>query len=371
MYASKIGLTRIAKTLNGEGLPSPRSKAGWAPSAIREMLYRPLYRSEIVWNEYQKIERGGTKRRRRRGSAELIKLDAPDLRIISVDLWQRVHTRLKQVRNVFPRSSASNKSGQLLGRPAMRDFDSPYLLSGLDRCRSCGGPMDATGRDNGKRRRTYGCAYHQKRGASICKNGVRVDQDVLDTVLLQAISEALDERLAEDAIEKALARIRAGDETRLSRKSLIERELSLIEAYESNLVDAIGRGENMDPLLAKLREEEKRKKQLSEELAQLMRPAVIVEMDEARIKRDLQDRVKDTKNLLGRHPAQARQMLRTLLEEPLLCEAFEENGRKGYKVTGKGSYLRLYQVSLPPLVWCPQRDLPKGERRVCAFQSRF
>lgn len=68
MYSSKIGLTRIARILNAEGVPSPRSKAGWAPSAIREMLYRPLYRGEIVWNEYQKIERGGTKRRRRGGS---------------------------------------------------------------------------------------------------------------------------------------------------------------------------------------------------------------------------------------------------------------------------------------------------------------
>ena len=237
-------------------------------------------------------------------------------------------------------------------RPGMRDFDSPYLLSGLARCVTCGGPIDATGRDNGKNRRTYGCAYHRKRGASICKNGVRVDQDVLDMVLLQAISDALDERLAEDAIEKALPRIRTGDETRLSRKSLIERELSLIEAYENNLVDAIGRGDNMNPLLAKLSEEEKRKKLLIEELAQLMRPAVIVQIDEGRIKRDLQGRVKDTKNLLGRHPAQARQMLRKLLEEPLMCEAFEENGRKGYKVTGKGSYLRLLpsQLTTPCVV---------------------
>lgn len=39
----------------------------------------------------------------------------------------------------------------------------------------------------------------------------------------------------------------------------VERELSLIEAYESNLVDAIARGENMDPLLAKLRADEKQK----------------------------------------------------------------------------------------------------------------
>lgn len=56
MYSSKMGLTTIAKALNADGIPAPRTNSGWAPSAIREMLYRPLYRGQIVRNEYQKIE---------------------------------------------------------------------------------------------------------------------------------------------------------------------------------------------------------------------------------------------------------------------------------------------------------------------------
>ena len=45
-------------------------------------------------------------------------------------------------------------------------------------------------------------------------------------------------------------------------------------------------------------------------------------------------------------------MLQNLLEEPLMCEAFEENGQKGYKVTGKGSHLRLLpsQLATPCVV---------------------
>lgn len=143
----------------------------------------------------------------------------------------------------------------------------------------------------------------------------------------------------------------------LSRKSLIECELSLIEAYERNLVAAIGRGENMDPLLARLRGKEKRKKQLIEELDQLTRAAGIVEIDAVRMKRDLEGRVKDTKNLLSRHRAEARQMLRKLLEEPLMCEAFEENGQKGYKSPGRVLTSDSCRLSLSPFVWCPQRDL--------------
>src|SRR3989454_5988297 len=48
---------------------SPRGR-GWAPSAVREMLYRPLYRGEVVWNRSQKIVKGGTKKQRRRDQSE-------------------------------------------------------------------------------------------------------------------------------------------------------------------------------------------------------------------------------------------------------------------------------------------------------------
>ena len=41
--AAGQGFVRIAKTLNAAGVPGPRGRS-WAPTAIREMLYRDLYR---------------------------------------------------------------------------------------------------------------------------------------------------------------------------------------------------------------------------------------------------------------------------------------------------------------------------------------
>lgn len=52
----------------------------------------------------------------------------------------------------------------------------------------------------------------------------------------------------------------------------------------------------MTSLLARLKGKEKRKKQWIEERDQLMRAARIVEIDAVRMKRDLEDRVKDTKS---------------------------------------------------------------------------
>jgi site-specific DNA recombinase len=55
LSAAGNGYTRIAKTLNAERVPSPRPQqgrpAGWSPSSIHELLRRPLYRGELVWNK--------------------------------------------------------------------------------------------------------------------------------------------------------------------------------------------------------------------------------------------------------------------------------------------------------------------------------
>ena len=219
MHAVKMGITRIAKTLNAEGVLPPRGGAGWAPSAVREILYRPLYRGEIVWNEYQKIERGGTKHRRRRKPEQLIRVDAPELRIVSEELWQHVQKRLKANQETYIKNAGQKNKKNLLRGSTLRDIESPYLLSGMARCSHCGGPIEALGQDYSRRKgRYYGCAYHRKRGTGICQNALRVKQDLLDPVVLKALSDVLDERLLEAAGQRALETLRSGHDQRLDRQ---------------------------------------------------------------------------------------------------------------------------------------------------------
>jgi len=100
---------------------------------------------------------------------------------------------------------------------------------------------------------------------------VRVDMDQLDHVLLQAISDILDERVTEAAIAEALCRLRSGEENGLNRRQTIERGLSWMEAHKKNLVQAIVRGDDMTPFLAKLKEEGTRKELLVLELESLIK----------------------------------------------------------------------------------------------------
>lgn len=344
MYAGGLGITRIAHHLNHEKVLAPRQNAtGWSPSAIREMLRRPIYKGQIVWNESEKIVRGGTKKRRRRPDSERIIIDAPDLRIIPSDLWEAVQGRLARMK--------------AWSGPRARDVESKYLMTGMARCAHCGGPMTVVGPGTTRRQgRFYACAYHKKRGSAICKNGMLAEQDMLDKVLLKALADVLHEKVVDQAIEQALLHIRSGQNTQIDRQAQIQRELSLIEAAEKRLVDGIAKGEAMDPLLARLKSEEARKKELVAELDRLDRLGPS-ELDAARLKREMKKRLADLPALLSSHVSEGRKLIRLLFGKPIQCHAVVDGDGARYVLNGTGDFMQLASSQTAHLTWCPQRDL--------------
>ena len=191
-----LGITKIAKALNEDGVTPPRRASGWAPTAVREILRRPLYRGEIVWNRIQKRDQWGIKRYLERAEGEWLRVEAADLRIVSEDLWQAAHRRIDTTRALYATG----------GRATDRPDQEKYLLSGLATCATCCGSLVAFTRDYkraGQRGRFYGCNYNHKRGAKVCANRLLIRQERLDRVVLDAIAEALDERLLDRAMQKA------------------------------------------------------------------------------------------------------------------------------------------------------------------------
>ena len=86
----------------------------------------------------------------------------------------------------------------------------------------------------------------------------------------------------------------------------------------------------------------------------LGRPATLNSLDGKRLERELGERLADVKGLLGRHVPQTRQILRKLIVGRLTCEAFGNDGQRGYRFTGQGSYESLLPGKLvPPLVVTP------------------
>lgn len=304
LCAEGQGFTRIAKALNEDDVKPPRRASGWAPTAVREILLRTLYRGEVVWNRKQKRDRWGVKKYLDRPEAQWIQLAAPDLRIVPEDLWSSAHRRLDQVRQLYP------------GRATDRPDQEKYLLSGIARCATCGGSLVAFTRDYksaGQRGRFYGCNYNHKRGARVCPNRLLIRQDKLDQVVLDAIAEVLDERILERAVQKALERLRRQPDRTKDRQSAIKAELPLLEGRMRTVVDEIARGYATDTLRAELHASEQRKHALVAELEALTgRKQAAGSLDVERLRRELRRHVAEIRTVLRKDIPRTRQILRRL-----------------------------------------------------------
>ncbi len=348
MYANGLGFHGIARRLNYDGVPPPRQgSCGWAGSAIREMLYRPLYRGQIVWNMLEKIVRGGTKQRRRRDEKDWIRVDVPHLRIIEPVLWEAVQARL-----------TSNHTGT---GPRLRDVETPYLLTGLCRCATCTGPLTMSGQGSPKSHRRrgkfYGCSYHLKRGSSVCPNATMATQEALEEAVLNALSEVMHPRVFDRAFQEAMEQLQP-DQARLrTERTRIEDQLTKTKAAQLRLTEAIAQGGSLEVLLEVLKREEAKQRDLTAELDRL-KAAGPSEWDVARIRRNAKDRLTDTQALLRRQSKEAKAILKRFFDAPLSFGSVEEGGRVKFVLEGSGNLLNLlggsdFQATPPSNVVSP------------------
>src|SRR5215467_7220974 len=263
LYAEGDGLTRIAKRLNADGVPAARSGTGsWAPTAIREILRRPLYAGRVVWNKSQKVTRQGTRGQRQRPATEWLEREA---------LWEAVARRRQRAATTY---ASQTRDGRRCGRPPGSDLRSPSLLGGLAQCAECGGSLTSMTRpygSAGQRRRVaiYACAYHQKRGPAVCANAVVIRQDRLDAAVLRALAEALDERALAPLVARALDRAERRRAEVPEQRRTLERERAANATVIRRLVDAIKHGQATETLLGELAVEEARAKTIDQQLAAL------------------------------------------------------------------------------------------------------
>src|SRR5262249_31445615 len=130
-----------------------------------------------------------------------------------------------------------------------------------------------------------------------------------------------------------------------------------------HLVDEIARGYATDTLRAKLQAAEQRKRALRNELEVLTGlKAATANLDVERLRRELRRHVADSRGPLGKDIPRTRKILRRLLEGRLVCEAFDEPERRGYRVKGTGSYASLLPAGLPT----PSVVTPAGATRSSA-----
>jgi site-specific DNA recombinase len=340
LCADGWGLVRIAKALTGEGIPKPKGKGrGWAPSAIREMLHRDLYRGQIVWNKMQRVVRGGTRSKRARPASEWLVLPAPELRIVPEDLWRAAHASLEQKQAAYARVTG----GRLVGRPE-GSRESPYLLTGISRCGLCGGSIYATLRTHGRHERFYyGCFYHRSRGAVACSNALTAPQDEINAVVLEAFRrDVLVPATVEEILADTLRDCKEGARPAAAQREECEGRQRQLEAEIANLTDALAAGAPVVSVRQALQARERERVDLQahlehlDGLSRLNQPG-----DAARLLDDVGQRLTDWQGLLERQPLQARQILKKLVEGRLIFDPFDDEAGIGYRIRGQATYGRL------------------------------
>jgi site-specific DNA recombinase len=109
---------------------------------------------------------------------------------VSRELFDRVQSRFRK----FEHHAVPRREGK-----------SPYLLGGLMRCGTCGGPVSVSGQrvKNGVRYATFACTIHRTPGATICPNGASISEKRITNGLLDAIRKLLTGRKVREAFAEA------------------------------------------------------------------------------------------------------------------------------------------------------------------------
>jgi site-specific DNA recombinase len=255
MCAEGFGLGQIARTLNTEGVQAPqpprtRAMRAWCPSSIREMLRNERYRGVQVWNRTVKVRNPETGRKvsKQRPPEEWKRVEVPEWRIVSEELWQAAHTRIV--------ANGKKFTAACLGGLNRTERSRSYLFSGLLVCGTCGSRLIITS-GNGKRAYVrYGCPSHRYRG--VCENDLTIRQDRLEAQLIGAIERRV---LNSNLLEYTLQQFRSGLEKKLAEMQRhttglddLRRERQSLRAKADRVTDAIAEVGHSPALLAKLGE---------------------------------------------------------------------------------------------------------------------
>jgi len=189
----------IAVDLNRECVAGPGGRP-WSQVTIRGhacrgngVINNELYIGRLVWNRQRFLKDPNTGKRvsRLNPTAEWIRTEVPELRIIDDVLWQSAKDRQTELATLFEptilgvRAARAAKLNQAR-RPA-------FLLSGLMTCGCCRGKYGIVVNDR------YGCLNHFRHGT--CDNGRTIRRDAIEVRVLAGLTDKL---VSPEAVSEAV-----------------------------------------------------------------------------------------------------------------------------------------------------------------------
>lgn len=348
MRASWLSYATIAKTLKAQGVPAPQRKykgitrAQWFPSTIKQITRNELYRGIRHWNRTGKAlnPANGKKNNRVKPQSEWVRVEVPELRIVSDELWERVQSVNRHMKDQIygRRLGGLNRSAQ----------SRTYLFSDLMYCGRCGGKFAVIiGGEAAKVR--YGCKNHRFRDT--CTNKVTIRWKQLEPQLISAIAKNLsDPRFEEERIREFRKQLkeRVELEEKLASEAasngpMLEAECSELEKQARRLVDAIAQHGYSAFMSAELARVESRLADVERLLAVKQTPKLPTFTDE-QVRNFLRNECENFCELLTSDPETARQELRKRIKRLVLTPKEMPDGTVVLEVSGDVELLRTGDV---------------------------
>ena len=217
------GMTDITRTLNDEGIASPRGKL-WGKTSVHAILINEAYTGTLVWGANAK------------DNAEPVRVEKAFPAIITKAQFNRVG---KLMRARAPKRSHPRRVG------------STYLLSGLVKCKACGRALSGQDAKSGQFS-YYVCQSIMKRGKNACVtprlNARRFEQMIVDKIRSNILTEgsitelvrAVDEEMDGIASEQR-KRLETIDTELEDVKRRLGRIWNAIETSDIDIADASDR----------------------------------------------------------------------------------------------------------------------------------
>jgi site-specific DNA recombinase len=245
-------------------------------------LHREVYRGVIIWGKTKKRGPDGRTAVTSRPEAEWLRIDKPELRIVSDVAWEAAHRRITAAREQY-----DNETHGL--RRQRRDRDSKYLLTGFGRCAVCNGSLHVRSRPHGGRRAFfYACLSHFSRGPHVCPEAGQWPMEEINAAVLASIGgDVLTPDLVEAAVSEARQQFEAAAQP--DDRDRRRRELAAVEREQARLTSALAAGADAPVLVKRLKETEAKRRDLVAHLeAQRDRPAPVWRAIEQRVGKSLE-----------------------------------------------------------------------------------
>ena len=298
-YAAGVSANAIAKALNREGIPGPRTSA-WGHTSIcghrkrgTGILNNRLYRGELVYgmSEFRRDPHTGKRVSRIRAGGVLEMVNIETLRIVDDELWQRVQTR----HGLLDAKAAASRN-PLRGRQR-----ASYPFSGLLFC-GCGAGYQIVGKDR------YGCAA---RRAGRCENSRTVDRHMVERRILSGLRDNLLSPVAiEAAVEEARLALAETNREADAQEGRLRRRLGEVVRSLDRFVDAIADGAPVRQLKGKMEELEAERVQIERQIEAIsLDRSVMPTVPHPRIAEAYRRRVEDLSMLLVGESVEAQEAL--------------------------------------------------------------